>query len=68
MINYVMLVSRQGKFDDRKLLRIPVESLSFTIIRQGQIGKVVPNFATEGQGQDRQGRDSTGISSSDTDV
>jgi len=48
MINYVMLVSRQGKCNDRKAVnKLAKPSVCYAILRQGQIGKVVSDVTTK---------------------
>ena len=55
MINYTLLVSRQGTCDN-----ILAYGLLMSIFRQGPTCKMVPHDAAEAEGQDRQGRDAAG--------
>jgi hypothetical protein len=71
MMNYVMLVSRQGKFlaFQRLSLSCTPELIRFLMsCRKGQTRQMVPNAPTESKGKDRQGRHSAGTGSSDADV
>jgi len=60
MINYILLVSRQGTetrptISFRYLSRIRSENAGFQ--RQSQVTEMVHDDVTESQSQDRQGRD-----------
>ena len=65
MINYILLVSRQGAC---YLDEIHASRAYSSASRQGAPGEMVPDDATEAEGQDRQGRDTAGPGTPHKDV
>jgi hypothetical protein len=71
MINYILLVSRQGMAVDTTPSAPPrpgIRSEIFTIQRQSQATKMVYDDVPKDQSQDRQGRDPARTREADKDV
>ena len=67
MINYILLVSRQGP-DTLFLCPSRIRSEHAGSQRQSQVTEMVHDDVAEGQGQDRKGRDAARACEADEDV
>ena len=71
MINYILLVSRQGTTVYPNLFTSPLSrtrSKKFTSQRKSQVAKMVHDDVSKGQSQDRQGRHPARARQADEDV